>query len=113
MKERGINIYLLQETWLERTYNRYVEGYLFIHHGLDKATCNRGTGVAGILLSPSTERALDKAGNPPPILGGVIAKTTRFIGLHLDLDTENQQGINKIFICSKKGGFRIGHPAPS
>jgi hypothetical protein len=68
-----------------------INGYFIFHHGLDKPTYNRGTGGVAILLSSRMKSAWDNAGNPPPIHGGVIATTTRIIGLQLDLDTRNNQ----------------------
>eukprot|EP00978_Attheya_sp_CCMP212_P028690 scaffold99797_cov38-Attheya_sp.AAC.1 len=100
MKKRGIDIYLLKKTWLCGDYDKDINGYLMFHHGLESPTCNRGTGGVAIILSPRAKTAWDNAGNPPPIHGGVIATTTRIIGLQLDLDTGNNQGINKLFVCS-------------
>jgi hypothetical protein len=75
MKERGIDIYLLQETWLEGNFTRDIgEGCLLIHHGLEEATCNRGTGGVGIILSKRAKEAWNKAGNPPPTYGGVFKR---------------------------------------
>eukprot|EP00978_Attheya_sp_CCMP212_P011742 scaffold29160_cov31-Attheya_sp.AAC.1 len=71
MKKRGIDIYLLQETWLCGDYDKYITGYLMFHHGLESpTTCNRGTGGVATILSPRAKTLWDNAGNPPPIHGG-------------------------------------------
>jgi len=71
MKKRGIDVYLLQETWKCGTYTEDINGYFMFHHGLvDKPTwCNRGTGGVAIILSTQMKSAWDNAGNLPPIHG--------------------------------------------
>jgi hypothetical protein len=39
MKERGIDIFFLQETWLTGNFIKDVNGFLMFHHGLESPIC--------------------------------------------------------------------------
>ena len=42
MIANDINIYCVQEIWLEGTWEKNINDYLFIHHGVSKCGCKRG-----------------------------------------------------------------------
>ena len=51
MSKEKIDITLLQETWLVGNYTKVINGFQFIHHGLESHKSNRGEiGVAIILV---------------------------------------------------------------
>ena len=99
MRQHQIDIYLLQETWLTGNWSKEIHGYTIFHHGLDQATCSRGTGGVTIILSPAMKTAWANAGNPNPVYGGVLAKTTCFIGLQL-LVKPRASPHRKLYVCS-------------
>lgn len=68
MISRGIDAYLLQETWLEGIVTHEVNGFLFLHHGIPKDDCPRGRRGVGIVLSPRLYDAYRNAGMIPHIV---------------------------------------------
>jgi len=99
MRRHHIDIYLIQETWLTGNWTKDIHGYTLFHHGLETATCSRGTGGVGIILSPRMKTAWTNAGNPPPIYGGILAKTARFIGLQLIIKPPKSPE-RRLYVCS-------------
>jgi exonuclease III len=61
MRRQNINVYLIQETWLEGTdeHERQIEidGYTCFLHGNKDKTCSRGRGGVGIILSERGKQA--------------------------------------------------------
>eukprot|EP00978_Attheya_sp_CCMP212_P023473 scaffold71971_cov55-Attheya_sp.AAC.1 len=97
MKEKGIDIYLVQETWLPNDFERDTEGHYIFHHGTPEASDSNTGGEAtgantpkwgqtrggvAIILSPRATAAWKKAGQPEPTRSGVILGCARFIALH-------------------------------
>ena len=51
MSSRNIDVYCIQETWLDGNYVKEINGYTIFHHSLTKQTCNRGQKRVAIKLS--------------------------------------------------------------
>jgi exonuclease III len=89
MKEKTIDVYCLQETWLEGEQEQFSEltlnNYLVFMHGNKDKTCARGKGGVAIILSPRAAKAWKNAGNPAPVLGGIVAGCVRFMGIRLSI----------------------------
>ena len=99
MKTKGIDIYLVQETWLPDDFEKEIKGHYIFHHGTPEASdsnterdetaeANEPTrghtrGGVAIILSPRATAAWKKAGQPEPTRSGVILGCARFITLSL------------------------------
>eukprot|EP00978_Attheya_sp_CCMP212_P036231 scaffold162830_cov52-Attheya_sp.AAC.1 len=102
-RERGIDVYLLQETWLPDEYESFsvINRFYMFHHGTDEASDSneegdeetpllqtrkghtRG-GMLAIILSPKATEAWKQAGQHDPIISGnILGCATRFIALSL------------------------------
>ena len=57
MNEEKIDVALLQETWLVSNFTKVINGFRFIHHGLESHKSNRGERGVAIILSPSMSEA--------------------------------------------------------
>ena len=53
MSIRKIDIYFIQETWLDGNYVSEINGYTLFHHSLKEHKCSRGQCGVGIILSPT------------------------------------------------------------
>ena len=60
MINNGIDIYCVQETWLEGNWEEVINDYLFIHHGVSKCSCKRGNRGVGIILSPHMQTCYNR-----------------------------------------------------
>ena len=59
MINHNIDVYCVQETWLEGDWDKIINGYLFIHHGVKKCSCKRGNHGVGIFLSPHLQQCYE------------------------------------------------------
>jgi len=89
MIARGIDAYLLQETWLEGTFTKEVNGFLFLHHGLPTRDCPRGRRGVGIVLSPRLRDAYEKNGSPPPVIPTHPDELGRLISINFKVTVPN------------------------
>ena len=48
-----IDIYFIQETWLDGNYVSEINSYTLFHHSLKEHKCSRGQCGVGIILSPT------------------------------------------------------------
>ena len=63
MINRDIDVYCVQETWLEGNWEKLINGFLFIHHGVKKCSCKRGNRGVGIFLSPHMQKCYERVEN--------------------------------------------------
>ena len=106
MKAKGIDVYLVQETWLSNEYedSSDINGFYLFHHGTDEeheaSDSNEGEdeenphlqnkrkqghtrGGVAIFLSPRAKEAWKRAGQQDPITSGNILGCARFISISL------------------------------
>ena len=87
MRRSNIDIYLVQETWLEGKGEIFkqlqIYDYTVFLHGNEDVTCSRGRGGVGIFLSKRAMKAWTNAGSHKPDLSGVVAECPRFMGMKL------------------------------
>jgi hypothetical protein len=77
MHENGIDVFLLQETWLIDDWTTSIAGITIIHHGPAEAPCSRGSGGVAIMLGPRAQQAWAAAGQPDPYRpGNIVGNTT-------------------------------------
>jgi exonuclease III len=91
MRNRNIDIYLLQETWIYKDIETEIRGITFINHGAQKG--NNNGGVA-ILLNKRAQKAWNAAGRPEPYRSNTLAgDNTRFLMIELLFNNKknNQQ----------------------
>jgi hypothetical protein len=91
MRNKKIDIYLLQETWIYEDMETEIRGITFINHGIRKG--NNNGGVA-ILLNKRAQKAWDAAGRPELYKSEALAgDNTRFLMIELLFNTKknNQQ----------------------
>ena len=83
MVSEEIDIFVVQETWLDGTSLFEINGYHVFTHGLGKQTCSCGQLGVAIILSPTLYDAYTKSGSPPPITPSVPDHVSygQFIGL--------------------------------
>ena len=85
MSIRKIDVYLIQETWLDGDYVSEIKGYTLFHHGLKKQKCSRGQCGVGIILSPTFLQFYKDSGSKPPITISEENAFGRFIGISLTI----------------------------
>ena len=62
MDEKNIDVYLIQETWLEGDIDHWtITGITFFTHGPEKQNSSRGRGGLAIGLSKKSNESLDKS----------------------------------------------------
>jgi exonuclease III len=87
MRRSNIDIYLVQETWLEGEGREYehveINGYTAFFHGNATATCSRGRGGVAIFLSKRAKKAWEDAGANKPLLSGPIDGCARWMAIKL------------------------------
>ena len=97
MARKKIDVYCIQETWLDGDFIKEIDGYTIFHHGLKEQTCSRGQNGVAIILSPTFSKYYKLSGSLPPVIPQEDdISMGRFIGIKLDL---------KVKIL-KKGAFR-------
>ena len=84
MSFRKIDVYLIQETWLDGDYVSEIKGYTLFRYGLKKK-CGRGQCGVGIILSPTFLQFYKDSGSKPPITVSDENAIGRFIGLELTI----------------------------
>jgi exonuclease III len=85
MRRDDLDAWLIQETWMLGDSQVDIQGTTFFHHGLEKATCNRGRGGVAIAIRGKVLSAWTEAGMPEPIRPGDIGDgCTRIMGLDLN-----------------------------
>jgi hypothetical protein len=118
MEERGIDIYLVQETWLNDEYKSHsvVNGYYLFHHGTNEASdsideeeeenpphqiSRKGhtKGGVAIFLSPKATAAWKRAGQHDPIVSGNTHGCARYIAIKLHF-FDHLGEIVKVHACS-------------
>ena len=100
--DRTPTIILTQETWENNddTETDKDNGILFFSNGKKKDDGNPHVrGGVGIVLSKTAEEAWKRAGQPEPIRGQTVAKTTRNVGLELQFEDTFRRKI-KLFVIS-------------
>ena len=83
MSIRKIDVYLIQETWLDGDYVSEIKGYTLFHHGLKK--CSRDQCGVDIILSPTFLQFYKDSGSKPPITISEENTIGRFIGISLSI----------------------------
>jgi exonuclease III len=119
MEMRGIDIYLVQETWLNNEYKSHsvVNGYYLFHHGTNEASSDsideeeeenplhqksrKGHTKGGVVifLSPKATAAWKCAGQHDPIVSGNTHGCARYIALKLHF-IDHFGEIVKVNTCS-------------
>ena len=100
--DRTPTIILTQETWENNddTETDKDNGILFFSNGKKKDDGNPHVrGGVGIVLSKTAEEAWKRAGQPEPIRGQTVAKTTRNVGIELQFEDTFRKKI-KLFVIS-------------
>ena len=97
MRVDNIDVWLIQETWLENNdYDTVIGGYHHFKHNSPIGTTGRDhlfRGVARIILSPRYFLAWKAAGSPSPITTGHTGGFAgQFIGLNLEFDSFDSPG---------------------
>ena len=84
MSIRKIDVYLIQETWLDGDYVSEIKSYTLFHHGLKKKCSRCQCGVV-IILSPTFLQIYKDSGSKPPITITEENTIGRFIGISLTI----------------------------
>ena len=98
MMAKRLDIYCIQETWLDGNFIKDINGYTMFHHGFESQKCSRGQKGVAIILYPIFTKSYHESGSLPTIIPTDNSKEEygRFIGLKFSLN------IKKI----EKGMFR-------
>jgi hypothetical protein len=99
MRNRNIDIYLLQETWIYKDIETKIQGITFINHGngMQKGTNNGGV---AILLNKRAQKAWNMAGRPELYKSNTLAgDNTRFLMIELLFNNKKKQS-TRIFVAS-------------
>jgi hypothetical protein len=97
MRNRNIDIYLLQETWIYEDIETEIRGITFINHGVKRGINNGGV---AILLNKRAQKAWDAAGRPELYKSSTLAgDNTRFLMIELLFNTKKKQS-TRIFVAS-------------
>ena len=87
MRRSNIDIYLVQETWIEGKGEIFkqlqIYDYTVLLHGNEDVTCLRGRGEIGIFLSKRAMKAWTNAGFHKLDLSGIMTECTHFMGIKL------------------------------
>ena len=85
MCKEEIDIYLVQETWMLKTWDVQIGDVKVFHHGPESKSCARGSGGVAILLGKRATRAWYAAGKPDLLQPGPLAgeTTVRFMAITL------------------------------
>ena len=87
MRRRKIDVYLVQETWLEGDGEEYkhitIHNYTVFFHGNPEKTCDRGRGGVAIFLSPRAAKAWEAASAHKPKISGNVAGCPRWMSIEL------------------------------
>jgi hypothetical protein len=90
MEEKDIDVYLIQETWLEGNVDHWnINGTTFFTHGPEKQNSSRGRGGVAIGLSKKALKAWARAGKKDIRRHGVMDDTTRIMGIDLKVPSGN------------------------
>jgi exonuclease III len=90
MDEKDIDVYLIQETWLEGDLDQWmINGITFFSHGPKKQNSSRGRGGLAIGLSQKAMKAWVRAGKPDIRRHGLMDDTTRIMGIDLRVPAGN------------------------
>ena len=90
MINREIDAYCVQETWLTGNWEKIINGYLFIHHGIAKETCKRGCRGVGIFLSPHMQKCyerVEKGNREQSSDDGNSVDEGRFLSIKVELNS--------------------------
>jgi exonuclease III len=102
MQQNNIDIYLVQETWLEGkdefSKQLEIDNILVLLHGNKQQTCARGRGGVAIFLGPRAQQAWKAAGSKPPQIKIIPNDVAQIIGIKLRIP--QPRGHCNIFVCS-------------
>jgi exonuclease III len=100
MKTKTLDVYFVQETWLEGdAFDEVINGYHVFRHNGGKGNHNF-RGVA-IILSPRYYKGWKAAGARPPLTTDATSEFAgRFISLNINLKSHDKLGKQ---VCGKKG----------
>ena len=84
MEENGIDVYLVQETWLKGDQDHWnINGITFFTHAPEKQSSGRGRGGLAIALSKKALKAWERAGKKELLRHGTMDDTTRIMAIEL------------------------------
>jgi len=90
MKKKNIDAYLIQETHLPGTFEKYIyDNYYLIHHGPECQPTNGAKGGVAIILSPELAVQWKSSGKGKKIITGGIStgETTRILSISMKFET--------------------------
>ena len=91
MKKKNIDAYLIQETHLPGTFEKYIyDDYYLIHHGPDNQPANGAKGGIAIILSPELTVQWKLSGKSKKIITGGIStgETTRVLSISMKFEAQ-------------------------
>ena len=88
MKERAIDIALIQETWMENDFTLNINDYQLIYYGLKLMKSSRGEHSITIILLPPMIEAYQANNKEPPLTSSPKDEidSRRFISINIKLD---------------------------
>ncbi len=98
MKKKNINAYLIQETHLPGTFEKYIyNDYYLIHHGPDNQPANGAKGGIAIILSPELTTQWKSSGKAKKITTGGIStsETTRILSISMKFEIQQPPNSKK------------------
>ena len=81
MQQLWIDLLLVQETWMEGTWEKKIHGHQIFHHGPEQQESRRGSGGVAFILSPKAISMWKNAGAHQPDTIAPIDNTERFMGI--------------------------------
>ena len=91
--KHNILAYLIQETWLDRDFEKIINGYHLFHHGLKQQICKRGKKWVAIILSSDLAKMYNESGCLAPIIptNKNNIEFGMLIGIQLTIQSEFQE----------------------
>ena len=90
MIDNDVDVYLIQETWLEGDQDHWnINGITFFTHAPEKQSSGRGRGGLAIALSKRAMKAWERAGKKDLLRHGVMDDTTRIMAIDLKVPAGN------------------------
>ena len=93
MKRKNIDAYLIQETHLPGTFEKFIyDNYYLIHHGPDVQPANGAKGGIAIILSPDLATQWKSSGKAKRITTGGIStgETTRILSISMKFEIQQE-----------------------
>ena len=93
MKERAIDIALIQETWMENDFTLNINDYQLIYYGLKLMKSSRNERGVAIISSPPMIEAYQANNEEPPLTSSLKDEidSGRFISINIKLDIKFRQ----------------------